>query len=325
MWETTDERLALLELLVSGALKKRRAQTAVFDVLAELPWTRVTGRRDEIGLVEEHRHELTALLERVWPEWGDALAELTARGLPPTPDGWGKLEDARRAEGLPALPELINRRTAAALAAPHSKATLTERRRATLGDAEATHDGTVRLRPPPGLLVRTERGLVDLSAVAGVLGEVAIPERAFLDSIVFEGAVRALLLIENLGAWRDLAAPDGLLLAHVPGWDTATVAHLLEHFTNIPVVHFGDLDPNGVRILMHLRERRPDLIWFVPSFWVEFVESHGQRGIWPDDLDLGWAPELVRALAERELWLEQERIVLDPRVRRDLEGLVGAG
>lgn len=323
MWETADEKLVLLELLVSGALKKRRAQAAAYEALAELPWTRVTGRRDEIGLVEEHRHELAGLLDRVWPEWRVALAELTARGFPPTPDGWGKLQDARRAEGLPVLPGLINRRTAAALAAPHSKAALTERRRAALGDAEATHDGTIRLRPPPGLLVRTERGSVDLSAVAGVLGEVAIPERAFRDSLVFEGAVRALLLVENLGAWRDLPAPNGFLLAHVPGWDTATVAHLLERFTDIPALHFGDLDPNGVRILMHLRERRPDLIWFVPSFWAEFVESHGQRGTWPDDLDLTWAPELVRELAGRELWLEQERIVLEPRARPELEAAAG--
>lgn len=322
MWETTDEKLVLLELLVSGTLKKRRAQAAVFDALAELPWTRVTGRRDEIALVEEHRHEIASLLDRVWPEWGASLAELTARGLPPTPDGWGSLEDARRAAGLPVLPELINRRTAAALAAPHSKATLTERRREALGDAEPTHDGTVRLRPPRGLSVRTERGSVDLSAVAGILGEVAIPERAFRDSLVFEGAVGALLLVENLGAWRDLPAPEGFLLAHVPGWDTATVTLLLERFTEVPVVHFGDLDPNGARIYVHLRERRPDLVWFVPPFWKEFVESHGQRGAWPDDLDLSWGPEFVRELARRELWLEQERIVLDPRLHPELESAI---
>lgn len=88
MWQTFDERLCLLELLARGVLKRRRAQAAAYDALAELPWTRATGRRDEISLVEERRHELVALLERAWPAWRDALAELTARGLPPTPDGW---------------------------------------------------------------------------------------------------------------------------------------------------------------------------------------------------------------------------------------------
>ena len=223
MWQTPEERLALLELLVRGALRRRRAQATAYDALAELPWTRVTGRRDEIGLVEERRHELVALIERVWPAWVSALAELTARGLPPTPDGWGRLEDARRAEGLPALPEVLNRRTAAALAAPHSKATLTDRRLAALGDTEPTHDGTVRLRPPRGLVARTRGGIVDLAGVAGVLGEVAIPERAFREGLRLEGAIRAVLLIENLGAWRDLPEREGWLFAHVPGWDTVTV------------------------------------------------------------------------------------------------------
>jgi hypothetical protein len=319
MWETADEYLALLELLSRGTLKRRRVQEGAFEALSELPWTRATGRRDELGLVEDRRHELVALLERVWPAWREELADLTAQGLAPTPEGWARLLDTRRAAGIPELPDRINRRTAAALAAPHSKATLTEGRRAALGDTEATHDGTVRLRPPPGMVARTNRGVVDLTAVADVLGEVAIPERAFLDGLQLEGDPRAVLLVENLGAWRDLPAPVGFLLAHVPGWDTATVARLLDHVAHVPVVHFGDLDPNGVRIYSHLRERRPGLRWFVPAFWGEFVESHALRAPWPADLNLSAAPALVRELAGRGLWLEQERIVLDPRICEALD------
>jgi hypothetical protein len=319
MWETSDERLALLELLSCGSLKRRRAQGAAFEALAELPWTRVTGRRDELGLVEERRRELVALIERVWPAWRDELADLTAQGLPPTPEGWGRLLDARRAVDLPELPGRLNRRTAAALAAPHSKAPLTVGRRAALGNTEPTHDGTVRLRPPAGLVARTTRGVVDLTEAARVLGEVAIPERAFLDGLQLEGELRAVLLVENLGAWRDLPAPAGFLLAHVPGWDTATVAQLLDRVAHVPVIHFGDLDPNGVRIYQHLRERRPDLRWFVPAFWAELVDSHGLRAPWPADLDVSAAPALVRDLAARGLWLEQERLVVDHRIGEALE------
>src|SRR4051812_21888629 len=99
-WSTSIHRLALLELLVLGSLKRRRAQATAWDSLAELPWTRLTGRRDELGLVETRRVDLVALIDRAWPAWGDGLAALTARGLPPTPDGWGTLEDAERAEGV---------------------------------------------------------------------------------------------------------------------------------------------------------------------------------------------------------------------------------
>jgi hypothetical protein len=321
MWQTTEERLALLELLARGTLRRRQSQLATWNALAELPWARRTGRRDELGLVEDRRAELAALLDRVWPAWGEGLAELTARGLPPTSDGWAALEDARRAEGVPALPQRLNRRTAAALAAPHSKATLTDRRLAALGDVEATHDGSVRLRPPQGLVARTLRGAVDLAAVAAVLGEVSFPERALKDGLELAGPLRAVLLVENLGAFCDLPAIDGWLFVHVAGWDTATVSRLLERLAHVPVLHFGDLDPNGVRIFQHLRRQHPGLRWFVPSFWEELVEK-GLRGAWPDDLVLDDAPSLVRALAARGLWLEQEALVLDPRTTAALEAML---
>jgi hypothetical protein len=321
-WRSPAARLALLELLVRGSLKRRRAQGSTWDALDELPWTRRTGRRDEVGLVEERRHELVALLGRVWPDWGVVLAALTARGLAPTPDGWNELADARRAEALPQLPDQLNRRTAAALVAPHSKATLTERRLAALGDAEATHDGSVRLRPPQGLVGVTPQGRVDLAAVAAVLGEVSIPERAFTDGLTLEGTIRAALLVENLGAFCDLRAIDGWLLMHVPGWDTATVARLLERLGDVPVIHFGDLDPNGVRILQHLRGLRSDVRWFVPTFWSELVDSRGLPGVWPEDLDLSDAPALVRHLASNGLWLEQEPLAVDPRTSPALNAML---
>lgn len=322
MWQTTVERLALLELLVKGTLKRRRAQAGAWDALAELPWTRRTGRRDQIGLVESRRAELVNLLDRAWPAWDEGLAALAKRGLPPTPDGWVALEDAQRAQGLPALPDELNRRTAAALVAPHSKAMLTDRRLAALGGAEATHDGSVRLRPPEGLVARTPHGALNLGAVAAVLGEVSLPERALKAGLELDGTIRAVLLVENLGAFCDLAAMDGWLFAHVAGWDTATVARLLERLRNVPAVHFGDLDPNGVRIFQHLRVIREDLRWFVPRFWGELVETKGLPGPWPADMDLRDAPELLRRLASRATWLEQEPIAVDPRTPAALKAML---
>lgn len=318
MWERTVNRLLLLELLVRRRAKKRRAQETAFETLAGLPWTRLTGRRDELGLVEGRRHELVALIGKVWPEWTGALAELTAHDLLPTPDGWVKLEEARRVALLPTLPPQLNRKTAAALVAIHSKAGLSATAMAALAGTATTHDGAVRMRPPRGLLARSEKGDLDLEAIARVLGEVAVSERALREGLTLEGTIHAVLLVENLGAWRDLPDLDGWLLVHVPGWDTPTVGLLIDRLRNVPVVHFGDLDPNGVRILQHLRTMRSDIRWFVPSFWEESVASRGQPGTWPEDLDLHHAPTLVRRLAARGLWLEQESIVLDVRLPTDL-------
>jgi hypothetical protein len=321
MWRTPLERLALLELLVRGTLKRRRAQAAAWDALAELPWTRRTGRRDELGLHEARRGELVALLDRVWPRWSDVLVCLTARGLSPTPDGWSALEDADRAQEVPLLPDRLNRRTAAALVGPHSKATLTERRRSALPGVEATHDGSIRIRPPAGLIVRTTRGSIDLSSVATVLGEVSIPERAFKEGLELHGTVRAALLVENLGAFCDLSSIDGWLYAHVAGWDTATVGVLLERLTHVPVIHFGDLDPNGVRIHHHLRRMRLDLRWFVPPFWEEYLER-APSCEWPEEMDQGDLPQLARQLASCGRWLEQEPIAIDPRTPAALQKMV---
>lgn len=324
MWQTAQQRIALLELLSHGTLKRRASQAHAYDTLAELSWTRATGRRNQIALVQAFRAELVALMERVWPDWQETLAALTAEGLPPTPDGWARLEDARRAGQLPALPERLNRRTAIALTAPHSKATLTARRQAALADTQTTHDGLLRLRPPRGLVAQTTEGTLDLWELARMLGEAPIPERAFLDGLTLHGPLRAVLLVENSGAWRDLPAPEGWLIAHVPGWDTITVAHLLDQApADVALVHFGDLDPNGARIFLKLRERRSDLRWFVPSFWTECVAPRSLKHPWPTELDLHDAPELVQELAAEGFWLEQEPLVVDGRIIGALEAFAG--
>jgi hypothetical protein len=225
---------------------------------------------------------------------------------------------------LPALPDQLNRRTAAALAAPHSKAILTERRIAALGDTETTHDGVVRVRPPKGLVARTPNGTVDLGEVAAVLGEIALPERALKEGLEIDGPLRAVLLIENLGTFCDLASIEGWLFAHVAGWNTATIIRLFGRLARAPIIHFGDLDPNGVRIFQHLRTHKPDLGWFVPSFWEELVESKGQVCTWPGDLDLSDAPVFVRELARQSLWLEQEPLAVDPRIPAALEAMLSS-
>jgi hypothetical protein len=319
MWERDEDRLALLELLEAGRLKRRTGQEEAFSLLDLLPWTRRTGRRDELELVPEHRRTLLELLDRVWPEWRAASAALAERGLGPTPFDWRRLQDLLRAEEVQELPGRLNRRTATSAVAPHSKSSLSRIRRAALGDTTVTRDGIVRLRPPAGLRFARGGKAIEAREVSGILGEVAITERALLDGTVLEGEVAAVVLVENLGPYQDLDPPDRWLTVHVPGWNTATVRLFLSRLPPVPVVHFGDLDPAGVRIYRHLLRLHPGLRWVVPDFWAEHIEKRALPGEWPDDLDLGGAPALVRELASRSLWLEQELVALDPRLRAALE------
>lgn len=322
IWQGMSERLALLELLVRGRLPLRRSQAKVWEALAELPWTKLTGRRDELGINESRRRDVVDLIDRVWPTWDAGLAELTSCGLPPTPEGWAALEDAQRAAGLPDLPEQLNRRTAAALVAPHSKGRLTKRRLAALGNTELTHDGSVRIRVPKDVVAQTPQGVLELAPISTMLGEVSLPERALKGGLQLEGAFHAALLVENLGVFRDLSVLDGWIFVHVPGWDTATTRLLLERLAHVPVVHFGDLDPNGVRVFQHLRRQQPGLRWFVPLFWEDFIETRGRPTSWPHDLDLQDAPGLVQRLAKRGLWLEQEPLAVDARTPAALSAML---
>ncbi len=323
MWEHDADRLALLELIETGRLRRRDAQCEAWNTLVVLPWTRRTGRSGEVALVDGHRSALVELLDRVWPDWRLARATLAARGLAPTPNGWRELEDHLRREDLGPLPDRLNVRTATSSVAPHSKATLGSARRAALADTTLTRDGLVRLRPPPDLRLRRGAELLHADLVATVLGEIALTERSLMDGTVIEGLPQAVLLVENLGPYQDLRPPKNWMVVHVPGWDTATVRLFLDQLSDVPVIHFGDLDPNGVRIMRHLRSIRPSLRWAVPGFWAEHLERRALPCDWPADLDLSGAPRLVHELARRGLWLEQELIALDGRLASSLEEMVG--
>jgi len=318
MWEREEDRLALLELLERGRLRRRSSQVEVWTILDQLPWTRRTGRRDEIELVPDERTSITELLNRVWPSWQVERQALAARQLNPTPNDWRRLQDLLRAQDVPVLPARLNLRTAASSVAPHSKAGLSSVRRAALGETVTTRDGIVRLRPPPGLLFMRDGKELDAASIARVLGEVAITERALLDGTTLKGAVRAVLLVENLGPYQDLVSPQGWLIAHVPGWNTATVCSFLRLLPGVPIIHFGDLDAAGVRIVRHLQQLHPALKWAVPYFWREYIDKRALVGVWPEELNLTGVPPLVLELAQRGLWLEQEAIVVDARLPQSL-------
>jgi hypothetical protein len=53
----------------------------------------------------------------------------------------------------------------------------------------------------------------------------------------------------------------------------------------------------------------------------EHIERRALPGEWPADVDLDDAPTLIRELARRALWLEQELIAVDPRLRSALEAV----
>lgn len=314
MWDRPLHRAALLELCVEGRLTKRKGQAEAWNELDELSWTKRTTRGDELVIVEMRRAEVEELLGRVWPEWRSVAAALKAEGLPTSPRGLARLEELQRQAATPGpFPARLNKRTAAAAVAPHSKAGLTKQRRQALGEVDLTRDGIVRVRPHRGLSLRCDGRTLDPSAWVATLGEIALPERALQSGLELTGSPPELvLLVENLGTYIDIRPPDDWLVAYVPGWDTSTTALLLRQCRELPVVLFGDLDPAGVKIAAHLRSLHPGLRWATFDLWRSLLPDFGLVEDWPEDLDLSEAPPIVQELAQKGLWLEQERLVLDP-------------
>ncbi|MFN7146906.1 MAG: hypothetical protein ACK4YP_24235, partial [Myxococcota bacterium] len=228
--------------------------------------------------------------------------------------GWQALQDMRRRDRLPpALPEALNRRTAAAALRDHAKARVGDE---ALDGTVLTHDNLLRLRPHRGLVLERGEQRLDGASLAAMCGEVCISERAFRAGTRLAGLQpRAVLLIENLGVYVDLQLPDDWCAVHVPGWNTRMVERARDAWPGAPAAIFGDLDPNGVAIARSLRALWPALEWFVPSFAMDYLDR-GRAAIWPGlDPDV---PGVIHALAARSAWLEQETFLLDPRLGREL-------
>ena len=315
-WGDESNRCALLELWATGVLRRLRRNGEAWDELQRLPWTRLTGRSGELTLVPERRPELEQLLNGCWPEWRQVAAWLGEAGHPLDESGWRALQDQWRREEFPGAPgPRLNRRTAAGALAEHSKAGLRASHRSILQETTLTADNILRLRPCDGMLLQREGVQHDATALARLLGEVVLTERAMLEGTRLAGRLpAAVLVVENLGPYVDLPAPEGWLVAHGPGWNLKAVEMLLDQLSPaVPVVHFGDLDENGVRIARLMRSLRAGVRWFVPEWWADYL-PRARPGEWSDALDLSDAPPLVRRLKEEGRWLEQELIALDDRL-----------
>lgn len=139
------------------------------------------------------------------------------------------------------------------------------------------------------------------------------------------------MTVENLGAYLDLPAPAAALVVHQPGWNTRLAARLIGLLpSGLPWWHFGDLDPKGLAIFASLGEATARPRHFIPVWWQDYLETHGLplSGGWPPMRTQGQErvgdeqdPKLVRCLRATGRWLEQEAILLDPRLAEDPVGL----
>jgi hypothetical protein len=324
-WSSPEVHWALVGLLGTGEVRRTAAVGPLVDWLREVGWLGQGPRRDLFRLNQARRAEVEARLTAIWPDWRADLTALDAAGLPRDAAGLRQLR--RQRLPLIPLPQRLHRKTWMARFGRHSKA----------GTPDAvpppgltlTDDDLLRLRPSAGLRLRLPDG-EELDAADWVrrLGELVLPQRLLEAGLALTGEPPAwVMTVENLGAYLDLPAPTDALIVHQPGWNCRLAQHLIALLPEaVPWWHFGDLDPKGIAIFATLgtapgtETRRPRL--FLPDWWGDYLPTHGLPlgADWPDtpaDPGHAWLAEL-RA---KRLWLEQEAILLDPRLGESLIGL----
>jgi hypothetical protein len=329
-WLKPCNRQALLELYSLGFLKRRQSQKECYEYLYKAGFATLTGRSNEIGLIQEKRPALGRLLDRVWPEWKAVDERIGALGLKPGPEAFKRLSDARAAEREVDLDGrlFLHEKTAQALYGMHSKAALPADFRLPSG-LILTRDETIRLRPCPGLRMVTPGGFsldVHPSAEANG-GEYVMTERAFLSGVRFEAdSPPFVILVENRGAYLDMPMPKGAVLIHCPGWDTRLSKTILSVIPFRGLGLFGDLDPAGIDILVHLKAVFPEVRWFSPDLYLRrepLMFDEDSKG-WNPSMD--FPPEVPSWLkthcVQSNVWYEQEGIVCERELKELLEAWI---
>lgn len=318
-WRDHRIQAALLTLWQSGSITRSAARGALIEHLLDAGLLGRTTRAHEYALPNTRRDQFATFLSNIWLQWQETLAALSDAGLPTTAEGLVQLQRGTPLAGT--LPPLLHYKTYQARFAMHSKAAATT----PPPGSELTNDDVLRLRTPAGFRLTIDDKRIECDALMEIAGEVVLPERALRRLVATDAEPRCLLTVENLGAYVDLPEQDGLLLLHQPGWNSRLALMFIERLSvSIPWYHFGDLDPKGLAIYQSLNAgtRCPQL--WIPDFWLDYEETHALP------LDKPWTPvsprlvkhPLVRSLVDQGRWLEQEALVIDPRIKQALTQLV---
>lgn len=313
-----EQLLPLLRLLDAGVLKKNRGNTESIKLVVDLQWAALTGRSNTVALTERGKEFLPQYISNLWPGWEGYLCALKANDLPISIDGAKELERSKRALSFP-LPARAHHKTIAATLGMHSKTGLSQKLKESLGDVLPTTDQVLRLHSNKGLILQAGEDQVSCDLLMKIVGEVVLPERAFLDGLTLAGVLpKTVLTIENLGNFVDIPpVPDDVMVIWVPGKNTTMAVRLLSLLDkSVRHYHFGDLDYEGVSIARYLCENtlQPTEL-LAPSFWEEAIDVFTGFQAWPNNDSFGEDIPLLKKLRERGRWLEQEVIALDPRLR----------
>ena len=319
-----EKMIPYLRILKEGRLAKNNTNQAVIENLVSLRWAIQARQKSFVEITDKGVKFIPDYLSNHWDGWEEYCARLIEAGLDLNFEAAKELERQERF-AVVNLPKVIHHKTLAAIMGVHSKTGISKGLERILTGTTITTDQSLRIQANQGMTIATANGeILDCDSLMDSLGEVAIPERAFLKGMKVGGTLpRAIFTIENRGSFVDFpASHKDVLVIHTPGNDLDLAKRLLSLLpSNVTCFHFGDLDPKGLDIFRNLSDNcAQDIYLFVPSFWAEYYSKTFSRPKdWPVDSLWGEITPLVKTLIDDKRWLEQEKIAIDNRLAEEIK------
>jgi len=174
--------------------------------------------------------------------------------------------------------------------------------------------GELRLKAFGSVIHRPNK--LDLGLVTASLGQVCIPgpQAARVQDFAL-GGIDFVLTSENLAPFQQISGPKGLVL-FCPGYNTGLSARWLRSLhKDCQWMHFGDFDPDGLRIFEQLRVQSGRKGRFVPD--LEHLEEiqfrlptwNGAREFDPQQYATAQMQELAAWGRTRQVYAEQEQVL----------------
>lgn len=278
-------------------------------------WITQSSRKGQWLIIENSRQQIEFRLNTIWSTRDTDILLLQDNNL--------DILNPKHLEYLPALREkksstlkVLNRRNLYSVSGvgPKQKSIIQN----SSVDSLITHDAISRFRPNAGLILEINDFLLNLDDVIQTLNEFSISERAIINGLKFKGNLpKTIITIENLGVYIDLVLPEHTLVVFSPGSDIRCATQLLKFFTEANWIHFGDIDPEGIKIAHSLGKallREPKI--YIPSFTNEYLNRAQKKNvIWDNTYGIA----VLDILKENKVGIFQEIFILDERLSSDIE------
>jgi len=229
------------------------------------------------------------------------------------------------------LPVWINKKSFNTLYGGDEQADIPDELQSLLPKYRISEDAVLRIRGSADMhLVRKMRKPIRLGPILQMMSHASIPERDVMELTEIDGEQPYMVMtVENLSVFSDMDLPDHLMLIWTPLNYPDLAIHVLKMLPQyVPHIHFGDLDASGLALAERIADEtaRP-VRRFLPEVWQEYINEYAQPCV--DNAVKGstWhqaisSNDLIRKLMLRKEWLPQSAILLDPRLKNELLGVM---